>query len=94
MSMVTVTVLRTFHDKQENVIRSVGDTFSATEERARRIDEAIPGYVTYEAARPEEGEDADYSSMRIAELRSLARERGISVPRNANKETIANLLRG
>jgi len=92
--MVTVTVLRAFHDRQENVVRSVGDVFSATEERARHIDEAIPGYVTYEAVPSDEGGAADYSSMRIGELRALAKERGLRVPRNANKEAIANLLRG
>lgn len=86
--MVTVTVRKPFYDRREKVDRNVGDTFSATEERAAQIDRTIPGFITYSEAAE------DYSSMTVPQLRELCKERGIEVPRRASKATIVSLLEG
>lgn len=87
--MVSVRVLRDFTDLKEHKYRRCGDTFSATEARAKEIQAKLPGYVTYESA-PEEG--ADLMALRVSELRAIASERGIELPKNAKKAEIVEAL--
>lgn len=86
--MVTVTVIKGFRDLQEHVDRTQGDKFQATEERAAFIASRLPGYVTYEE------EADDLSSLKLAELRELAAERGVELPKNASKAKALELLGG
>lgn len=43
---MVVTVNKSFRDVVEHVDRKEGDTFECTEERAKRIETLLPGYVT------------------------------------------------
>ena len=43
--MVTLKVLREFSDLVEGVIRSPGDTFECTEDRAKEIISKLPGFA-------------------------------------------------
>lgn len=84
--MVQVRTLRDFYDLVERVDRKEGDVFEATEERAARIAELLPGYV--EVGR------ADLGSLKLAQLRELAAERGVEIPAKATKAEIVELLEG
>jgi hypothetical protein len=88
--MVTVTVLSPFRDTTEHVGRKVGDTFTATEERAAEISAKLPGYVKYEKAERGDG----LSELSIDELRAIAEERGIEVPKRGGKAKLLSLLEG
>jgi len=46
---MVVTVNKSFRDVVEHVDRKEGDTFECTEERAKRIETLLPGYVTVKA---------------------------------------------
>ena len=87
--MVTVKVIRGFRDLREHVDREAGSTFVASLARAEEIAARLPGYVTYEAA-PDEA--PDLKSLTVAQLRSLAGERGVTIPKNANKARLIELL--
>lgn len=87
--MVTVKVVRGFRDLREHVDREAGSTFVASLARAEEIAARLPGYVTYEAA-PDEA--SDLKSLTVAQLRSLAGERGVTIPKNANKARLIELL--
>ena len=95
--MVIVTVRRGFLDlhtklsQRHHVYRSANDTFEATEERAREIDEKLPGYITYEPVPEDAG--AGLAALTVKELKALASERGVAIPKNANKDKILALLR-
>lgn len=84
--MVKVTTVRGFYDLLEDVDRKAGDVFDATEERAAKLAELLPGYVV--AVEPELG------SLKLAELRELAAERGVAIPAKATKAEIVELLEG
>ena len=84
--MVEVQVVKAFRDVVEHVDRHAGDTFEATEERAEFIARKLPGYI--------EVTQTDYAALPIADLRRLAKERGITVPKGAGKADIAKLLEG
>jgi len=86
--MVAVTVVKGFRDLQEHVDRSQGETFQATEERAAYIDARLPGYVTYQTEEP------DLTSLTLAELKELAEERGVELPKNAKKAKVIELIGG
>ena len=86
--MVTVTVLKGFYDIAERVQRSQGDAFDATEERAAYIDARLPGYITYQTKEP------DLTSLTLAELKELAEERGVELPKNAKKDKVIELIGG
>lgn len=73
-----------FWDLKEHRQRNTGDEFEATEERAKEIMSIIPGYV-------EPIEDG-IESLTLAELRSLAKERGIQVPKSATKAKLLEIL--
>lgn len=90
--MVNVTVHKAFRDLNEHVDRRPNDTFVATEERAREIEAKLPGYITHESAPQDDG--ADLSALKVSELRKLAAERGVTIPRNASKDRILTLLEG
>lgn len=86
--MVTVRVLKPFYDKVAKVDRNPGETFDATERRAEQISNRIPGYVELVV------EDIDLATLKIGELRELAKERGVKVPAKATKAEIVKLLEG
>lgn len=105
--MVLVTVLRRFRDFVAKCDRNVGDKFEATEKRAEYIDAKLPGYITFEPIEPDvtdvaepepeqepehEQEQVDLSKLTVATLKTLAKERGIDVPKSAKKAQIVALL--
>ena len=90
--MVNVTVRKAFRDLNEHVNRRPNDTFVATVERAREIEAKLPGYITYESAPADSG--ADLAALKVGELRKLAAERGVTIPKNASKDRILALLKG
>ena len=49
--MVTLKVLRDFSDLLDGVIRSPGETFECTEDRAKEIISKLPGFA--EVSRPQ-----------------------------------------
>lgn len=83
--MVTVTVLTPFRDTTEHVGRKVGDTFTTTEERAAEIAAKLPGYVKYE-------KDSGLSDLSLEELKAIAEERGIEIPKRGGKAKLLSLL--
>jgi hypothetical protein len=85
--MVTVTVLAPFRDTTEHVGRKVGDTFTTTEERAAEIAAKLPGYVKYE-------KDSGLSDLSLEELKAIAEERGIEIPKRGGKAKLLSLLEG
>ena len=88
--MVTITVIRAFRDVQVHADRREGDTFDATEERARQIDAKLPGYITYKTNEPK----SDYDGLSVEELRAMCAESGIEVPKRAGKAKLLSLLEG
>jgi len=84
-----IRVLRDFRDIRAKTNRDPGDTFEATEERFAEIARKLPGYV--EAV---EEEKTDLSTLKVADLRAMAEERGIEVPKKATKATLIELLEG
>ena len=86
--MARITVLRGFRDLKEHVSRKAGDTFSASDERAQEIADALPGYIEWEAS------EEDLSNLRVADLRKVAKERGVALPKNASKAQILEKLEG
>lgn len=88
--MATVRVLKTFRDLRAHVTREAGTTFEATEERAAYIDAALPGYIEIQAAAEEAA--PDLSGMTVAQLRELAAERGVELPKGARKADIIKAL--
>jgi len=91
--MARVKVLRRFRDLSEHVDREAGSTFAASLARAEEIDARLPGYITYE----DEGgspEEPDLSSLKVAELRAMASERGLTIPKNPTKARLIELLEG
>lgn len=86
--MVTVTVIIPFRDTTEHVGRRKGDTFTTTEERAKQIAARLPGYISYK------NEGSDLSSLDLDELRAIAEERGVEVPKRAGKAKLLSLLEG
>ena len=85
--MVNITVLKSFYDLKAHKNRMPGDTFEATEERAKRIDAALPGYVAIE-----EPEAVDYEGMTVQQLTALAKERGVMPRGRVSKATLVNIL--
>jgi len=85
--MATVTVLKPFRDFAERCDRVEGETFEATEERARQIDAKLPGYIAYVI-----NEEVDLSKMTVAQLRGLAEDRGVNLPVGAKKAEIIDAL--
>lgn len=86
--MATVRVKRSFWDRAAKANRVAGDSFEATDGRADEIARTLPsGYVEVSASQgPEIG------SMGVADLRALARERGLKVPAKATKAALLELL--
>lgn len=84
--MPSVRTLRPFYDLLERVDRHEGDVFDATEERAAQIAQLLPGYV--------EVSTVDLGSLKLAQLRELAAERGVEIPAKATKAEILELLEG
>lgn len=103
--MSRVTVIRPFHDLVENVDRCKGDVFEATDGRARQLVRVLPsGYVNVEheqtsmsdtvPAKKPADDITDLSVLTVAELRALASERGVELPKGARKATIIARLEG
>lgn len=86
--MVEIKVNKGFFDAVEKVDRKPGDTFEATEERAEYIASALPGYITFAAAK------ADLSKLTVAQLNKLAAEKGVEVPKGAKKAELLEILEG
>lgn len=91
--MVKVKVLKPFRDLQEDTDREPGDVFDATEARASHIAHVLPGYVEF-VADDATVDEPDLVSLKVAELRALAEERGVDVPRNAKRADLVRALRG
>lgn len=85
--MVNITVLKAFYDLKAHKNRMPGDTFDATEERAKHIDAALPGYVAIE-----EPEAVDYEGMTVQQLTALAKERGVMPRGRVSKATLVKIL--
>lgn len=83
--MVTVTVLKPFYDLHLHADHRPGDTFEATEERAKHIDSVLPGYISYEAKE-------DYENMTLQQLSALAKERGVMPKGRATKAALIEIL--
>lgn len=83
--MVIVTVLKPFYDLHLHVDHRPGDTFEATEERAKHIDSVLPGYIKYEAK-------TDYESMTLQQLTAIAKERGVMPKGRVAKATLIEIL--
>ena len=90
--MVKVTVKRYFWDVSAKTRRREGDTFTATVGRAKEIDQKLPGYITYTEEEADEPSDPALSSLDTQELRAIAEERGIEVPKRASKQRLLELL--
>lgn len=88
--MVTVTVIRGFRDLDVHVDRKPGDTFTATEGRAKEIEARLPGYVTYTTSEPK----SELDGLSVEELKAMCEERGIKVPARAGRARLAALLEG
>lgn len=86
--MVAVTVKRHFWDISAKTKRREGDTFTTTPERAKEIDQKLPGYITF----TEEAKGSSLSSLGVQELRAIAAERGIEVPKRASKNQLIELI--
>ncbi len=98
--MVSVTVLKGFLDLKAgpsgkaHLYRRADSSFVTTDERASEIASKLPGYITFEQA-PEEAkpsDGADLKSLTARELKAIAAERGVVIPKNATKNKIISLL--
>jgi len=87
--MVTVTVNKAFRDLLEHVDREAGSTFVVSPARAEEIATRLPGYITYEA---EPDQAPDLKSLTVAQLRAIAAERDVTIPKNASKARLIELL--
>ena len=85
--MVNITVLKPFYDLKAHKDRMPGDIFEVTEERARHIDAALPGYVAIE-----EPEQMDYTKMTAQQLAALAKERGVLPRGRVSKAALIEIL--
>lgn len=96
--MVSVTVIRPFWDRMARRDRRAGEVFEATEGRASQIAATLPGYVTWgteaELVADETSDEPGLDSMTVAQLRALAAERGIELPKGAKKAQIIETIRG
>ena len=97
--MVNITVLKPFYDLHIHKDRIPGDKFETTEARAAQLELALPGYVTRDVAEPADPEDEPaggepLGKMTVAQLREVADERGIEIPKGAKKADIISLLEG
>jgi len=81
-----VRVERAFYDRDVRRPHSVGDVFDISESRFAQIESTLPGYVTKVTSTEEANEPS------IKELREMATERGIKVPRNASRAKLVELL--
>lgn len=100
--MVTVTVIKTFWDRDEKTCRGPRTKFQATLERAMEISAKLPGYVKFDASeepkadvepKPEEPKQ-DLNALKVTELRAIAKERGVKIPAGAKKSDIVKLIEG
>lgn len=91
--MVLVTVLRRFADFAEKCDRNVGDQFEATEKRAAYIEEKLPGYIKVTPIeKPDQEPTEDIGKLTVAQLKALASERGVEIPKGAKKAQLIALL--
>lgn len=91
--MVEATVRAEFYDLREHVLRRPGNVFQCAAERASEIEAKLPGYIEWEEAA--DGHDGDgLDSLTMPQLRDIARERGIPIPKGCTKARIIGLLRG
>ena len=79
-----VRVERAFYDRDVRRPHSVGDVFDISESRFIQIESTLPGYVTKVTS--------EVNEPSIKELREMASERGIKVPRNASRAKLVELL--
>lgn len=96
---VSLTVLAPFYDLRAHKQRAEGETFEATEGRAAELAAVLPGYVEVaEAAKTHKGaanaakNEVVLSKMTVAQLRALASERGLDIPKGSKKADIIALL--
>lgn len=89
---VTVTVLRRFEDYAERCDREVGEEFEATVERAEEIDAKLPGYIRILRDEAPAEQLPELSELSVAQLKALAKERGITIPAGTKKAGIVDIL--
>lgn len=105
---VSLTVLVPFYDLHAHRLRAEGETFEATEGRAAEIAAVLPGYVEFDGAgtanakenkgeaegpaKDEETAKQDLSKNTVAQLKAIAAERGIDIPKGSKKADIIALL--
>lgn len=85
--MVMVKVLSPFYDLVEKVDRQAGDSFEATDDRAKHLLDVL-GDAYVEIGTPNLG------GLTKQQLVELAAERGIEVPKQATKAQVIELLEG
>ena len=86
--MASARVLRAFYDRVAGTTRSAGDAFEASDARMSEIEAALPGYVERVAT------DEPLGKMTNKQLAELCEERGVTVPKGANKARLLELLEG
>lgn len=84
--MVTVIVLKPFYDLAAHVDRKEGEEFKAKPERAKRIANALPDYVSIAE------EAIDYTKLSMQELTALAKERGVMPKGRTSKAMLIEIL--
>lgn len=105
---VSLTVLVPFYDLHAHRLRAEGETFEVTEGRAAEIATVLPGYVELKGegpvrsaenkgeaegpAKDKETANQDLSKNTVAQLRAIAAERGIDIPKGSKKADIIALL--
>ena len=93
-------VIAPFRDRETWRAYAVGDEYGGTPERIRELVRGgyvDSGLVAQEATenasdKPTGGESGNLDGLTVDELRSLAEERGVELPRRARKSEIVEIL--
>lgn len=92
--MTSITVNKRFYDLKAHKWREAGETFAAEEKRAEQILSRLPGRVVVSEGPRHVETVPDLSSMTVAQLKTLASERGVEIPKGARKADIIRELGG